>query len=770
MRLTLRTMLAYLDDILDPSDAEELGKKIEESDFAGGLVHRIRSSTRRLRLGSPNLDGKGIGLDANTVAEYLDNVLPPDRVPDLEKVCLESDVHLAEVACCHQILTLVLGEAAEVDPVLRNRMYRIGAPDSDRLVGPESPDGDGASGSFPVETSSMAAAPDAGEVEAPPMSTAPPVQTVSPRDKSEPEIPAYLRAGQRSKAKPLAITLVLAFLISAVALRLMGPFNREHPLMRLFGAAESPVVAHVESPKSTADTTDPAPRTPAAKTTVGDASQPSDDDVSPKAKVAEATQADAHGEAGEGKPSEEPSSAGADKETDASSADASTVPPKAADDETVPPTQMAKLDTDEAFPPTEPSTPKGEPEPSDPTGASDTPGKDAEGAPAEPTPPARIEVGYVRPSDRHFLVGLEPSSGAWHRLPDRTKLAAGDQLYALPTYRPELVLTPGVQVVFAGPSSVKPLPPSEQGEPGLFVDFGRAFVATAGVAGAKIHLDLGGHRGVAMFADAASEMAIDVRRYLPPGADPEQETAQIVVRIFTTAGRVEWQDADGPAAVPIDAGQVRVILGDSSRTVAAGEFPAWMRNEDLQDVDRSASTTLISFLTADRPITLSLTERIEDRRSEVRSLAARCLAYLGGNEPLVKEFGDSRQRSYWAPEFDVLRQVISESPESAVRLRETFEGTCGDDAADLYRMIWGYSPEQLQDGSDAKLVEFLDNDLMQIRVFAYENLRRITNETHIYFPEATEMRRRSSVRKWREQLENGAIIYDSLPTPVSAGD
>jgi len=85
-------------------------------------------------------------------------------------------------------------------------------------------------------------------------------------------------------------------------------------------------------------------------------------------------------------------------------------------------------------------------------------------------------------------------------------------------------------------------------------------------------------------------------------------------------------------------------------------------------------------------------------------------------------------------------------------------------------MIWGYSPEQLQDGSDAKLVEFLDNDLMQIRVFAYENLRRITNETHIYFPEATEMRRRSSVRKWREQLENGAIIYDSLPTPVSAGD
>ena len=217
----------------------------------------------------------------------------------------------------------------------------------------------------------------------------------------------------------------------------------------------------------------------------------------------------------------------------------------------------------------------------------------------------------------------------------------------------------------------------------------------------------------------------------------------------------------------LDAGQVRVMMGDVSQTIAAGELPAWMRNEDLQDVDRSASKTLLPFLAPGRSITLSLSERIEDRRSEVRSLAARCLAYLGEYQPLVREFDDPRQRSYWAPEFDVLRRLVLQSLESAVQLRETFEVTCGDDAADLYRMVWGFSPEQLQEGSDAKLVEFLAHDSMRIRVFAYENLRRITDETHIYFPEATEMRRRSSMRKWQEQLENGAIIYDSLPTPVS---
>ena len=125
MRLTLRTMLAYLDNILEQEDAEALGAKISESEFASDLVYRTLSSTRKANLNAPALDGTGIGADPNTVAEYLDNTLPEERIPGFEKVCLESDMYLSEVACCHSVLSICMDEPVTIENNVRDRILGL---------------------------------------------------------------------------------------------------------------------------------------------------------------------------------------------------------------------------------------------------------------------------------------------------------------------------------------------------------------------------------------------------------------------------------------------------------------------------------------------------------------------------------------------------------------------------------------------------------------------------------------------------------------------
>jgi len=129
MRLTLRGLLAYLDDRLDPATAAQVGDYIGEHDKLRQLTDRIKRVIRRRRLSTPDVAEKQElpvhhQDDPNQVAAFLDGRLPEDQEADFEEICLDTDVYLAEVAAVHQIMTFG-NETLKVPPLATQRMVNL---------------------------------------------------------------------------------------------------------------------------------------------------------------------------------------------------------------------------------------------------------------------------------------------------------------------------------------------------------------------------------------------------------------------------------------------------------------------------------------------------------------------------------------------------------------------------------------------------------------------------------------------------------------------
>lgn len=122
MRLTMRTLLNWINRNLSEEDAALVAQKVEESELARALKSQLEEVMRREQLPAPMvLDGTPLG-NANSSAEYLDNAMASAQTVEYEKFCLHSDVMLGEVAACHEILSHVLTDWPQVSPELRTRL------------------------------------------------------------------------------------------------------------------------------------------------------------------------------------------------------------------------------------------------------------------------------------------------------------------------------------------------------------------------------------------------------------------------------------------------------------------------------------------------------------------------------------------------------------------------------------------------------------------------------------------------------------------------
>jgi len=787
-------MLAYLEGVLDATDAKELGHKIEESEFAASLMHRTRDVTRRLKLGAPKLDGRGLASDPNTVAEYLDNTLAAERVPEFETICLESDVHLAEVASVHQILALVLGAQAEFDPKMRRRMYKM-VEEADAVE---------------AELAAPRAAQHAVAVA--------PHKPAKPRRR--PEVPDYLRqAVGRRNYVPLVLAAAVLVCAAAAALLIID-----------FSGSGTPVADRGQS-KGVAQTDDSKAGEPAGATTVDPTRKQGDAAIAPVPDVA-------NGEAGtrtDGTANQEATEEGGLMPDDRG------VPPidipGATPAESVPAdpagtpagADVMPLTDDEPQPPPADasipgSTPAGPRSPFDnvpeefrtdlpplpgegaapmpagrPTALDDpalrpgaaTPGAVGTGRdmPAKGTAPAALDDPALKPAgeepapaaevagqivgrltnDSEILLRPDGAENAWVRLSTRDALAGGNELIALPTYRPSISFnTPGgATAQLLGGTVAKLLPPDANGVPGLQIIAGQVVLLTAGRPGTQLHIKIGDKDFLATFVDPDSTLAFEVRRLFPDGGDPARDEARTTAEMYVASGMIDIGPLAGGKHETFKVPDRKTLMGipatDPMVSSANATLPAWIVGTTPNQTEKRATLEVEKILTAGETVRVPLEELSHDRRTEYRNLAVLCMTTLGDFSGFLPVLNDPLQKANWNGQIEAARRAIARNQATAKSLKATLESQRdAKKADDLYRMLCGFSRQDYLGGADARLVGELDNEEMDFRVLSFWNLRQVLIGTLNYHPEHNTAKQRAvGVRAWKLRLEAHQIVPKS---------
>ncbi len=810
MRLTLRTLLAYLDNTLEPEDAAILRAKIEESGFATQLIQRIRSSVTSTELTAPAPELVHPVGEANVISEYLDSTLTPEQIAEIERACLESEPHLAEAAAVHQILTMVLGKPASVSDQLRQRIYLL--PDSTKPNQPLS--GSFSSVSIPKEDLSGSVADQIPTGESEPTAAGMTVEPVGPSDSGVSDAPTRIResgtiedqlgddidaamAGSRpgshlevsdvyagtvrpSRITPWLVSLALAGVLLFVLSQIFAP------LLKKQTAQQDPADERISfNPGEATDTAEEIEVSP-------EESPPLESVGEPAIDIDPLKSAESAGEVPDQVPGEDelmlpPPNLDDDRthvaearsdDTPAPNAQAASVESTESPDsgETVNPDpdaaeEMAALKTDvapaaesglakaDSLPPTTEVVPPKSQDLKEPAPA-DQPDADA---------PSTVggQALAIATSDNTLLIA-RVGQDEWKRV--RKETGIGDRITLInpPGFRSPMTTSAGQFVLtLIDATQADWIQDPDGGEvPGVNVDFGRALI-TAKQAAVTTTAILGGYATKITLAEPETVAGIEVRYFRGPGMDPGNPENHVrLARVFSVQGNVQLETEVGSQS--LETGQQWLIRDSEVAPVAAmPAIPNWINPPDkkVASIDADAREGLLQLIGEDESLTLALREGVSFRRSEVGALAAQTLLLMGDGSVYFGGDGvlsDPKQRSYWPTHFLALRSLVDYSPESAEALATSITEMDAADGRTLYRLLIGYSQKQLVENGDEDLMDMLDSHSMAVRVLAIENLRAITGTTLYYRAEEENATRRAqATKKWRTRQRKGDIRWNA---------
>ncbi len=349
------------------------------------------------------------------------------------------------------------------------------------------------------------------------------------------------------------------------------------------------------------------------------------------------------------------------------------------------------------------------------------------------------------------------------RLPPQAPLNVGDRLIALPAFRPMISAT-STTIELEGGSSIELIGVDDQRVPEIVIHYGRLIIRSLATPNTRLRLRWGPQAGTLTFNDPNSAAGIEVRPYLPAGSDPEKTPRGYAVELYAMQGKVTWQTDGVPQALQAP---TRLTLAPHPLGPASQEDqPAWLAGPILSNLDRRGITEMEQKLSPDRGVMRSLAELAEHRRWEIRRLALRACTHVAYFQPLISALRDKDLYSRWYQVFvPELTEAVARDPVAASTVRKTFEKTRGDAAAELYRMLWGYSREDLIGGEAGKLVEYLNHDDLDFRVLSFGNLQNITDLGLNYRPQDSQLQRKQSYERWKKKAEKGEIVPDSTAGP-----
>jgi hypothetical protein len=381
---------------------------------------------------------------------------------------------------------------------------------------------------------------------------------------------------------------------------------------------------------------------------------------------------------------------------------------------------------------------------------------------AAPLPPERLGRLVL---DRQVLLQYDRQSGAWMRMGAEAALTSARPMLSLPPYQPILVLT-GVTVQLIGGTQLELLPTDSQGIPGLRISYGKVVARAVGEAKARLRLQVGKRIGTITLKDAESSLGIAMNSTRAPGANPETQAGTPVADLYAINGDFVWEEGGGKAPMPVAAPTMLRVDADPARAASlVTEVPKGLGSEETSWLDRSASSLVELEIKPNRPVSLSLRELTNHRRAEVASLAARSLGYLDEFDPMVTALNVPEQRAAWEDFMRALQQAVARGPDWAAKVRQAIEHRYPNQAEKLYRMLWGYTPQDLEAGQGATLVGYLDHEMLAFRVMAYYNLEKLTGLKFNYRPQDPTLKRQSSVARWKERLQSGSLFTRPTEKP-----